>query len=138
MLARWFLAVSPRNIFQLRNGRRQSFSFPETVIWEAWWPCFGTLGTFWHPGRPLEQQEGHMGIWNRMFRGFGNESGSHLECFPNTESQTSGFVFGFVSIRVRYRFLLRDWTCGALKTEFWYNEYCKNQLVTEPFLGIFC
>ena len=43
------------------------------------------LGGLLHPGRPWEQQEGHVGIQGRIFSDFGMILGPHFESFSGTE-----------------------------------------------------
>jgi len=73
------------------------------------------LASWGHPGRPWEQQEGHVGIQGRIFSDFGMILGPHFESFSGTEGKKSGVVFEFVSM--------------SLLTP--YGRYCKNQLSAE-------
>ena len=58
-----------------------SFGRPGASIL-APWIHFGTLG---HHGGPWEQQEGHVGVWNRIFIDFGTIWGAHFDSFLSTE-----------------------------------------------------
>ena len=74
----WFLDAS----FQLTFFRHTykfgdgfcHFRRPKPITWQAWCLHFGTLGdhfgTLGHRGRPWEQQEGRVGVWNRIFIDF--------------------------------------------------------------------
>ena len=87
VLARWFLDVS----FQVTLFRHNCkfgdgfchFWRPKPITWQAWCLNFGTLGdhfgTLGHRGGPWEQQEGHVGVWNRVFIDFGTILGPHFE-----------------------------------------------------------
>ena len=72
-----------------RGVPKKSFLVPKTMIWEAWCFHFGILGAIlasWgHPGRPCEQQEGHVGIHGRIFSDFGVILGPHFESFSGAE-----------------------------------------------------
>ena len=98
---------------------------------------FGTLGA---PGRPWEQQEGHVGIQGLIFNDFGIILGTRFESFSGTEGQQSGVVSGFVSMSLLkpISFLSRNpdtWSSQNMvfvlnvlqkrsfsqKTEFWWS-----------------
>ena len=74
VLARWFLDVSFQVTFLKHNCKFGDgfchFWRPKPITWQAWCLHFGTLGdhfgTLGHRGGPWEQQEGHVGVWNRI------------------------------------------------------------------------
>ena len=58
---------------------------------------WGAVLALWgHPGGPLEQQEGHMGVQSPIFSDFGMISGQHVGSCLSTEVSNSVFV-GLVS-----------------------------------------
>ena len=79
VLARWFLDVSFQ-VTSLTHNCKLGDGFwhcwcPKPIVWQAWWFHFGSLGvhfgTLGHHGGPWEQQEGHVGVWNRILIDFG-------------------------------------------------------------------
>ncbi len=102
VLARWFLDVSFQ-VTSLTHNCKLGDGFwhcwcPKPIVWQAWWFHFGSLGvhfgTLGHHGGPWEQQEGHVGVWNRIFIDFGTISGTHFESFlePRAKIRFSFFV----------------------------------------------
>ena len=87
--------------FHVRNRKVVIFD-AQIVIWEACCPILPSLGVIFasggYPGRPWEQQDGHVGIQGRIFNVFGMILGAHFDKCSGTEDQSSGVVFGFLSM----------------------------------------
>ena len=87
MLVRWPLGVCSQSIFMSESGNcnhlwclKLWFGRPGASILA---PLEVILASWGHPGRPWEQQEGHVGIQGRIFIDFGMILGPHFELFED-------------------------------------------------------
>ena len=95
----WMLVL--KAFFILEQEKVIIFSVQNSDLGGPVPPSWHLCRPFWHIGgtrASREQQEGHMGVWNRSFNDFGMIFVPHFDSFAGTEGQKYGFAFGFVSI----------------------------------------
>ena len=86
------------------------FGCPKPIIWYACWLHFTTLGPFCHfsaGGHPRglwEQQEGHVGVRNKIFIDFGLIFGLRFDSFLGFDGLNSMFVLGLFPGDFLHRF----------------------------------
>ena len=99
--AGWLLEVSFHSIFNYSCFFGYGYCYfgcPKPIIWQACCLHFITLGTIlsaWgHPRGPWEQQEGHVGVRNKIFIDFGLIFRPHFESFLGFDGLNSMFILG--------------------------------------------